>query len=443
MKDKKYLIEMQPGGTRAMAFGLTWHTTLGNDPDAVAAKIAVRDKAVAYTRGGARSTVVGLLRTRKRAELPNGRVEVFSAAAVFARGFARGRVALRMDIPGGTWLVAAVDGVVVLGTDVIYETPEEANAHLEQLRATYRGLTVYGDKGNDLRLPNNALANQLDTSTRLKRTTRSFAQVPVIVWAALALLVFWAVADYGYGLYQNTQRAKRDAARQAPLPVDPVASWSAALRNWAGQVRNHEGVLPILLHEMANVPLTTARWDLVDMDCTPAAWHCAARYKRGPLGTNDSFRQALPSGWEVRWTDLDNVAVRWHLPQPAPDKPLELDSLLPQEQLTLAWSSTLQRLAPALSDVALGDPTPVAIAPPTETRFDGTLANIAFPQHSELQLPVARNLIVNGPMRSLYLLDLPYGAAIDQVQVRRAPVGSPGINASALTATLTGKIYAK
>lgn len=442
--DKKYLIEMQPGGNRAMAFGLTWHTTLGNNPDAVAARLAAQEKAVAYTRGGARSTVVGLLRTKKRSELPAGRVELFSAAAVFARAFARGPVALRMAIPGGIWLTAAFDGVVVLGTDVIYEDAGQAQAHLDKLRERYKGLTVYGDQDGDRRMPPNALANQLDASTKLKRVSRSIAQVPLVVWAALGLLVVWVVADYGYGLYQDAQRAKREAERHVAVAVDPVASWRSAIHTWAQQVPNHGvNVLRTVLTDMEQVPLSAGRWELAEMDCNPHAWQCAARYKRGRLGTNEGLRQALPDEWMLHWPDLDNAVAQWRIAQPSPSQSLQIDSLMTAEDLTLSWASLLQRLSPALSDVALGDIAPVAITPPTQTQFDGTVGNIPLPTTAGVTLPAARDLIVNGPMRSLYLLDLPYGSTIEHIQIRRVPVGSAGLRASALTATLTGKIYAK
>lgn len=444
MNDMKYLIEMQPGGTRALAFGLTWRTTLGNDPDAVAAKIAIREKAVAYTRGGARSTVVGLLRTKKRSELPGGRVEVYSAAAVFARAFARGPVALTMKIPGGIWLAAAFDGVVVLGTDVIHPDPAQAQAHLDQLRETYRGLTVYGDQDGERRMPPNALAHQLDASTRLKRTVRRYAQVPILAWAALASLVAWGAADYGYDWYQDAQRAKREAERQAARHADPIASWQAAVQAWADRTPEHGGpVLQSMLQEVENVPVSAGRWELADIDCDPGAWRCSARYQRAHLGTNQELRDALPSDWALHWPNLQSAVAQWPMAQPAPVQSLRLDALSAGTDLVLSWASRLQRLSPALADLALGEPAAVTIEPPTETQPDGTPATMALPQDPQLRLPTARGLIVNGPMRSLYLLALPAGTTLERLQIRRTPLASAGIAASALTATLTGKIHAK
>ena len=440
----KYLIEMQPGATRAMAFGLTWRTTLGNDPDAVAAKIAAREKAVAYTRGGARSTVVGLLRTRKRAELPGGRIEVFSAAAVFARAFARGPVALTMKVPGGIWLAAAFDGVVVLGTDVIHGTEAQARAHLEQLQATYRGLTVYGDHEGQRKLPPNALADQLDASTRLKRTALTYARIPVPVWMALGGLAAWLAADYGYALYRDAQYAKREAERLAAMATDPVASWQAAIAAWAAQIPEHGGgVLQTMLREIERVPLSADRWELAEIDCAPAAWRCSAHYRRGHLGTNQGLRDALPSGWTLHWPDLQTAVAQWPMTPPAPSATLQADALPDASEIALSWASMLQQLAPAFADLALGEPAAAAIAPPVETRPDGTQAAIAFPRHHPMRLPTSRELIVNGPMRTLYLLTLPMGSTIARLQVRRTPLASADIAASALSATLTGRIHAQ
>lgn len=439
----QYLIESQAGGNRALAFGLTWQTTLGNDPDAVAAKLAAKQKATAYTRGGSRSTVVGLLKTKRRAEWPKS--EVYSAAAVFARAFPREAVAVRLKVKNGIWLAAAYDGVVVIGTDVIYSTPQAAQDHLNRLQGQYRNLVVYGDLEGDQRLPANLLVNQLDTSTRLKRTTQTYAQVPVIAWAAVGLIAAWLVVDYGYTWYREYRQAQIDAQKSQAQVIDPASSWQIAIQHWASRTPDHSGTaLPRVLQEIGSVPLSAGRWELVEVDCSPVVWGCNARYRRSHLGTNQALRDALPSEWSLSFPDLDNAMANWSVDNDIRSEPtpaLLLDAVPGGNELTLVWASTLQRLAPALANATLGEPLPVSIVPPTQTDSSGVLSNVPLPPG--LQLPISRDLAINGPMRSLHLLNLPAGALIERVQVRRVPVAKVGIDTSALVATLTGKLHAK
>lgn len=438
----EYLIESQAGGNRALAFGLTWQTTLGNEPDAVAAKLAAKQKATAYTRGGSRSTVVGLLKTKRRAEWP--KTEVYSAAAVFARAFPRQAVAVRLKVKNGVWLAAAYDGVVVIGTDVIHPTPEAAQDHLLKLKGQYRNLMVYGDQANDQLLPANLLVNQLDASTRLKRTTLTYAQVPAIAWAAVGLIAAWLVLDYGYSWYREYQQAHVDVLRAQANVVDPSKAWEEAIQAWANQTPDHSGsTLPKLLHEIGEVPLTAGRWELVEVDCSPIGWRCAARYRREHLGTNKALRESLPADWDLSFPDLNNAITSWAISSKPNimERSGWLESLYTNQDLTVAWASTLQRLAPALADATLGEPSSVSIVSPTQTDSGGVMSNVPLP--SGLSLPTTRDLVINGPMRSLYLLKLPPGAFVERIQVRRLPASKVGIDTSSLVATLTGKLHAK
>lgn len=436
-----YLIEMQPGGTRALAFGLSWHTTLGNHPEKVAAKIAARERASAYTRGGARSTVVGLLRTRKRSELPARRVEIFSAAAVFARAFARGPVALRLNVPGGVWLTAAFDGVVVLGTDRIYPSLQAAQAHLAQLRNTYKGLVVYGDQEGERPMPPNALLEQLDTSTRLLRPRHASVRAPAFAWAGFVCLSAWAIL-----LYFPEQDSKTELPGQGPLTSSQAltASWESAISAWAEKTPDHGGqTLLAILRQIEKVPLAPGRWDLTEVDCWPSTWRCTTRYQRGHLGTNQGLRQHLPESWELHWPNLQQAIAQWSLQPPLPTSNLRLDTLPTRQELSLSWTSTLQGLAPALADLALGEALAVSIEAPTETRADGTTAALPATPAVLAQLPGARDLILNGPMRTFYLLALPPGSTIERLQIRRTPGSSAALAISTLSATLTGKIHVK
>lgn len=440
----RYLIEMQAGGTRALAFGLNWHSTLGNDPDAVAARIAIREKAAAYTRGGTRSTVVGLLHTARRSELPGRRTEVFSAAAVFARAFARGPVALTLQVPGGIWLSAAFDGVVVVGSDVIYPNRQQAQAHLAQLRETYRGLQVYGDQDDERRLPPNVLLKQLDASTRLRRTPRSYTRAPILAGGLVAALSVWAAAQYLHDRYMHAGRARQQAERAAAQTTDPIASWQAAIADWAARLPDHGGqTLQHMLQQIEQLPVSAGRWDLAEVDCQPGIWRCAARYRRARLGTNQELRQHLPESWALHWPNLDEAVAQWAMTPPATVATLNPDTLPSATALTLFWASSWQALSPALSDLALNETTQVALEAPLDTRPDGTQAPLALPQDPRVRLPIARSLIVNGPMRSLYLLDLPNGSVIERLQIRRTPGAAVALAASTLTATLTGTVHAR
>jgi len=349
-----------------------------------------------------------------------------------------------MKMPSGVWVAAAYDGVVMVGSDVIHDSDQQAQAYLAHLQEKHKGLIVYGDQDGDQQLPPTALAGQLDASTQLKRTTRTYAQIPLLIWGILAALLAWAATDYSRSWYQSSQKLKKSALTQTTLSLDPSNSWQAAIHTWASQMPNHGGqVLQTLLYEVEKVPLTAGRWELVEVDCHPTQWRCSARYRRGHLGTNLELREALPEPWSLQWPDLQNAVAQLPLSQPSPAAALNWEHLPANADVALSWLSGLQRLAPALTDLAVGHPQEVALTPPTQIRPDGTAAAIPFPVDSALRIPTARTLVLNGPMRSLYLLSLPNGTLLDRLQIRRLPIAAVGLDNSALTVTLTGKIHAK
>ncbi|OFL45741.1 hypothetical protein HMPREF2772_00650 [Achromobacter xylosoxidans] len=96
-------------------------------------------------------------------------------------------------------------------------------------------------------------------------------------------------------------------------------------------------------------------------------------------------------------------------------------------------------MAPALQDFTISKPGQVPIAVPNVKLPNGLEQPV--PKPKGIRLPASQSLIINGPLRSLYGLDLPVTTELEQLQVRYMPEATPGLTASAFPAMLKGTIY--
>lgn len=439
----KNLIQPFAGQSRALAFGLSWHTILGEKLDDVAVKLAIRKRATHYTRGGSRSTVAGLLTLSRQQRKSYSRLTLYSAAAAFARACPRGVVAIRVTVPTGVWVAGASDGVVLTGTDVIHESEAQAQEALQALRERYAELVVYGDGENETPLPPQALVDQMDAATELRQATRVLARVPTPVWVLIGVFVAWTGIQHAWEWYEAIQAERQRAAMQV-AQVDPVEAWREALNNWSKTVMTHStGELKAILSSLGDVPAQAGRWELSEVNCTPVNQSCTAQYVRTHLGDNLSLLNALPQDWTVNFVNLNNALVSWPI-SGMERRTLNLEKLPKQEVLRTSWSSLYQRLAPALSEIKLsaGAP-PTEIKPPIQSREDGRPVAIPFPQGSEISMPISRELSLIGPLRSLYVLELPESTSLERLHIQYASTSQADVSRSILLATLTGKIYAQ
>lgn len=428
------------GSGNQLVLGLAWQTLLGEDLAREALRAARRNQATHYTQSGARSPAVGLLKATGKESRAKTGSRLFSAAAAFAQAHAHGPHAVSCALADGAiWLAVAVDGVVQAGGDRILRGAAEAQAALDEAKARYGEVQLYSNEipgALPFSLPQ--LAALVNEQSALRRASFKLSMVSPAWWTALGLLLAYLAWDTGASWWQ--ERQIRDQQRQQALhpEADAAALWKQALATWAESVRvDGNAGLARILAVIGQAPVAPGRWQLVEVDCQPAASSCTALYRRTRLADNLSLRAALPEGWKIEWLNLDNASAR--LPIPSDDKPLALADLPTANALNDSWAPQWQALRPALADFTLSRAAAVPVPAPNLKLPDGLEQPVALP--AGMTLPQARELVINAPLRSLHALSLPPTSAITQLQARYTPGTRPALLTSPFMATLKGTIY--
>jgi len=443
-----HLIEPIAGSQRALVFGVVWASVIGANPEREARRHARKVKAHFYTRARARSTVVGTLtfprgrRTEKmQTQKQTHKLDLYSAAAAFARAYDRGAVAVHLPLrDGGVWVSAAVDGMVQIGTDVIHDSAAAAQQHLERLRQMHPALQVLGHEAGEGRLQEGVFLDNLTEAVRLQRVATTLPDLPPLFWlgiSVLASLLIWQIVSHYRTVQQQTLL---QAGRTAPT-IDPVSAWQAALHTWSqGQTMHGMSAVNAMLASIARLPVSPGRWELDTIDCQPT--RCQALYRRTRLADNPSLQAALPSAWPIQWIDMDNASVsvptHWQGDQRG-DVAAMPDEHTYVEEVLAHW----QRLHAAMQDIRIGPKTAVALAAPLAADADGNLVPVPLPPQSDLQLPMLREVTIHAPLRTIAVLAWPEQSQVSLLQVRRQPATDVDLTRSVFQAMLKGVIYVR
>lgn len=420
--------------------GLTWQTLLGEDLAREALRTARRNQATHYTQSGARSPAVGLLKASGKESRAKTRSRLFSAAAAFALAHAHGPHVVSCALADGAiWLAVAVDGVVQAGGDRILRSAAEAQTAIDQARARYGDIQLYSNEvAGALPFSLPQLAALTNEQCALRRASFKLSMVSPAWWAGLGLLLAYLAWDTGASWWQERQIREQQRQQALHPEVDAAKLWQQALAAWAGSVRvDGNAGLAHILAIIGQVPVAPGRWQLVEVDCQPAASRCTALYRRTRLADNRSLRAALPDSWKIEWLNLDSASAR--LPIPSDDKPLALAELPTANAINESWAPQWQALRPALADFTLSAATAVPVPAPNIKLPDGLEQPVALPP--DMTVPQARELVINAPLRSFHALSLPPTSAITQLQARYTPGTSPALLTSQFMATLKGTIY--
>jgi len=458
----RYLIEPIAGSQRALVFGVVWASVVGTNPEKQARQHARKAKAQFYTRARARSTVVGTLTLRsgqdrqskkfslgmfdvaKRRPRGGGRqsykkLDLYSAAAAFARAYDRGAVAVHLPLrDGGFWVSAAIDGMVQIGADVIHDTAEAAAQHLAQLRQMHPSLQVLGHDGADGKLQEGVFLDNLTETVKLQRAAVTVSDLPLAFWlgvGVLASLLIWQ------GISQRDaarQQAWLEANRQMQA-VDPVATWQDALHAWEqSQIMHGMSAVHAMLASIARMPVSPGRWELDVIDCQPAL--CQALYRRTRLADNPGLQTALPPEWAIQWIDMDRASVsvptHWQSRQRG-DIAAMPDAHAYVHDVLAHW----QRVRPAMEDIRIGPKTAVNFPTPLAPDADGHPAPVPFPAQSGLVRPAAHEVTIHAPLRTMPTLAWPDQSQVLLLQVRRSRPMDVDLRRSAFHAMLKGVIY--
>lgn len=412
-----------------LAFGLDWLPLISGRPAGAARSIARRHRAshVVIDGEAPASFGYGLLRASAR---PRGRT-VHSAAQNVARLYPSGSVAAIVPIdPDGHWLVAVHEGAVMVRTDVVYRSPEQAAQALHALQRAHPRLTVLGPETDGLSLE--AIAGSSAPGTALRDTGRRHRQWLLGAFVAAASLLAWAAL-------KNAGAARVDRAEPPALgPQEILSRWNAAVDEAEQGMRVH-GVAAThaVLRHLYGMPAVLAGWTLLRVTCSAdgRSWRCGADYDRRRRGANnEGLLAAAPQAWRIDFPSIDRASASWSFHAGALDAGRQriVDAAQHRRQVQSAW----QGIKSAFGRMALGPPARIEVGPPLDA--DGR----PLPRPAGLRSHALRRVEFEGPLRSASLL-LPYTQSIAWRSITLAPGEPlpPTLASSRLRATFHGDLY--
>ncbi|MEW9139932.1 hypothetical protein AB2664_30355, partial [Bacillus wiedmannii] len=332
-------------------------------------------------------------------------------------------------------------GVVQAGGDVIFLDEARASETLQDARSRYRDLQLHSNylaEASPFSLQQ--LTAHANPQSALRRATFKLSMVSPWWWLLLALVSIYEVWDLGTTWWEERQ-ARIHAEMKAQQPEqDATALWKRAIGAWATTVKSvGEPGIALLLDQVARVPIEPGRWRLIEVDCRPGQGVCTAKYRRTRLADNNTLDSALPEGWMVAHADLESASASWQLPPNLAAHSLKLSELPSAQEIRTNWEPSWQALRPALQDFTLGPATQATVSVPNIKLPNGLEQPVPMPKG--ITLPASRSLVINAPLRSFYGLVLPPTSEISQLQLRYTPDVTPGLTASAFSATLKGIIH--
>lgn len=437
-----YQLVAIPGTSNQLVLGIRWQTVLGEDLQTAAQRLARRARATHYVQSDTRSPSVGLLVARGRESRAKTRTSLYSAAAAFAQKHRHGTHVVACTLADQTvWYAVVVDGVVQAGGDVIFLDAAKASETLAEARSRYRDLQLHSNylaEASPFSLQQ--LTAHANPQSALRRATFKLSMVSPWWWVLLALVGIYEAWDLGNTWWEERQ-ARLHAEMTAQQPEqDATALWKRAIAAWAITVKAvGEPGFSMLLDQLAKVPIEPGRWRLIEVDCRPGQGVCTAKYRRTRLADNNTLDTALPASWKVAHTDLESASASWKLPANLAAQPLKLSDLPSAKELRTVWEPSWQALRPAFQDFTLAPAAQAPVSVPNIKLPNGLEQPVPVPKG--ITLPASRSLVINGPLRSFYGLVLPPTSEISQLQLRYTPDVTPGLAASAFSATLKGIIH--
>lgn len=419
--DGHVLIPARDGAT--LVFALNWSPVIGSRVDRLARRKAREARATHYVHGGTGAAAVGCARLR-------GRVGAcYAAAQVFARLHSHGAVAGLLPMPDGRmWLAAARNGAVMARGDAVHTDEAAARAALGELDAVHPGLARQA-----ITLTVEDLIAALDPAAALWRVGIPLRHVPVPIQGAALLIILALVLPPAWRAWNGVA----DVAPAAALP-DAAQAWRDAVDRAASAVRVHDPrELARIFATLRRLPTRLQGWSLRSARCRPQSmdWSCVARYARtGPLATNRTLANQVPSPARAAFVSLDEAEITWRVP--GHGAPLHPDSVPAAGHTELVVASLLQAVRAAFARVALGAPAPLPVVAPRDPH------GAMLPPPADLPRVNRRDIVLHGPLRSFALIADPPGAASwTEVTLDVHPDRAVDVTHSPLMAQLQGVLY--
>jgi len=345
-----------------------------------------------------------------------------------------GTMALMLAIQDhGLWMVAIHDGAVIVGTDRLFASSEEAQGVIDQLAAAYPGLRVVGPTGGRQLVSLDDLVAACAPASQLRTLSHWDSWLPWPVQCLALALVLSLLVPRAWSLLQ---------ARRTPPPsvqaYDPVQAWRQAI-DASVKHRFVHGVAGtrLLLTLFHDLPVGPGGWALHGAECTSEGrlWQCQADYRRqAPGASNATLFAAVPPNWSVDFPSLDQATRRWR--EPSAGTPLLAYRLTTRRHTENVLYSSLQGIRQGFGQLQVGPPQRLPFTPPADR--DG----LAMPRPVGLPAYSARSLQLGGPLRSAGLL-LPHSGSIAWTKAALSVrhTDKPDLTHSALALVLHGVLY--
>lgn len=431
------LVIRRASSKASLVFGLDWETLVGQNLEKQSLKKAKGYKASHYVRAGKHSAAFGYARLQAADRKAKG-VKYYSAAAIFAQSHPQGVYWQRRDMPDDTvWVVASHDGMVISGTDIVCTFQTAQELHDALLERYEHIVQVPHDETNDDSL------YYLNEQTLLAEAKSGIETIPQPVLIGIGAVMALLLADMGWDKYKSYQ-AQKERARQALAYIDPEDAWREELDAWQRTVRlGGKNSLLAAYDAVGAVPLDVGSWMLAGVDCQSNAdgWACTAAYKR-LTGTNETFERSAPSGWQVRWSGLEDVFGSWQVPY-AGYLPLDRTLLPTMSQVRVNHISRIQSVMTSFERLALDPAVEVSVPAPQVVDANGNMQTISHPGNISpaVALPQTQSFRIQAPLRSLLVAPIDSNYQLDSLKVEYRVGGASSLTSSMLTATLTGKYY--
>lgn len=446
-----------------LVFGLTWDVVIGSRPEKEALARVRAARATHSVLASSHASVVGFGRLevpapvgepkqprkgglqglgaalrRKRSTGP----ALYSAAQLFADRHPHGVNAYLGEIgEDQVWFVATHDGEVIPGCDEVFADEAEARAALAELKQDHPQAFVVSEVHFE----------PITTTALLHRRQNRLMALPLPLQVGMGVAVIALLIGQGAELWSAISDAT-GGKHQVVVSVDANAAWREQLDRWQQGVPldGPEG-FKALLAGIGQVPMKVANWPLASLRCDPSAvgWQCRAIYKRGAQAssTNAAFSAALPTGWRVRWLDLEQgkterAQVEWQLK--GERSPLDRAQLPSAAVIERDYVSQVQAVYAAFKVVVVPKVLPPPDVPvPTYQDSEGNTVAVSAEDVTQPQarIPGLRGLQVEGPLRSMTVLPLPAASVIQRFDLTVADGREPSLASSLLTASVTGVFY--
>lgn len=445
---------------RRYVVGMTWQQTVqAVNLKRHAPQVARKAKASYFCTVGQTTIGTTSLKVKNR-----GEKLIALAAGVASLGHGLSFVALRLA-SGGIWVCGSIRHAPAAGFDQVVADKASAQAIFERFTAQVPSqVDVYCSEADLLTLSQSAegVSQQQIEGITLAQIVRAAADSEPLTKTGLSIpppylyvggvLLLVLAGSRGWDYWKIEQRRKAAALASANA-IDPAKAWADAYAAYGLQTAIYgQKSLRAIREAIESTASSIAGWRLTQIECVPAAqkWACTMDFDRtvnvGLDPTNNDFERLRPRHWYgVHFPGVNLAKAVMDVDTGMGTLEINALPLLAVQQRD--GISAVQKTLRAFASHKVGLFTEVQITAPLNK------AGEAIPKPAELSLSLykARLEEITGPLRSVDLFvseGMPVTwskvtVTFDRLSPNWLEKGQASLTKSAVTATLSGDIYAK